>query len=308
MRSSNLAIFLATGLTLASLQSQAQTEFNESRVPGGVAVIELPYQGKQRPQAKYLGVPVLVQRRDQQWYAVVGLGLKTRPGIHSLLLDSGKQDPVRFSVSNKDYPTQYVNGVPQSKVDLSAADFQRYLREKKVISRAKKSWRDTGPDSLRLMLPVESRISGLFGRRRVINKAPRSPHSGLDLAASKGTHVFAPADGKVVLTGNFFFLGNTVFIEHGQGLITLYGHLSKIDVKKGAMVKRGQLIAEVGATGRASGPHLHWGVYLNRVAVDPLLFIDKDTADQLIAGKTVKPESLSLSDNIYFLDGSKSRS
>lgn len=279
----------------------ADTGIVEAKVPGGVAIVPLPHEGPDKPVATYLGSRVLVQRNQETWYAVIGLGLKTRPGVHTLTYDSGKKTPVNFSVSHKKYPTQYVNGVSNSKVNLSDADYKRHLGEKKLISRAKKTWRELDVESLALMLPVKSRISGLFGRRRVFNKQPRNPHSGLDLAAPRGTPVYAPASGKVVLTGDFFFLGKTVFIEHGQGLITLYGHLHKIHAKNGASVEQGALIAEVGSTGRASGPHLHWGVYLNQVAVDPLLFIDQNIATQLIDGKTVEASARSLTGKDYKL-------
>jgi hypothetical protein len=265
-------------------------DVNENRVPGGIAVIKLP-DSKDKPQARYLGQPVLIKHDAGAWYAVIGLGLKTRPGIHSLELVDKKHQPIAFSVSHKAYPTQHVTGVANSKVNISDKDYRRHLKEKKLINKAKRSWSNIDMASLDLMLPVRSRISGLFGRRRVFNQQPRSPHSGLDLAAPQGTPVYAPRTGRVVLTGDYFFLGKTVFIEHGQGLITLYSHLSKIDVSEGDKVGRGVKIAEVGATGRASGPHLHWGVYLNRVAVDPLLFIDPQTTAQLLAGETINPKA-----------------
>lgn len=307
MRNIELAILLIVGMLFTSAQVNAQVMEKESRVPGGVAVVELPWHQQSRPQATYFGSPVMVREQAGNWYAVVGLGLKTKPGKKLLRLKESDNDKVYFNVADKHYPTQYVNGVPKNTVDLSEDDYKRYLGERKKINFAKKSWTKNDMASLQLMLPVKSRISGLFGRRRVFNGEPRNPHSGLDLAAPKGTHVYAPADGKVVLTGNFLFIGNAIFIDHGEGLITLYGHLSKIDVKKGDQVKRGHVIAEVGMTGRATGPHLHWSVYLNRVAVDPLLFINRNTAAQLIAGKTVKPEELSASKKGY-LDLTKSRS
>lgn len=307
MRNTELAIIFVAGMLFLPAQAHAQSMIAESRVPGGVAVVEIPGHQQSRPRVSYLGNPVMVRQQSGHWYAVIGLGLKTKPGKKLVKVTKDKKEQIAFNVVDKHYPTQYVNGVPQKTVDLSDEDYRRYLKERKKINIAKKSWNEFDPASLQLMLPVKSRISGLFGRRRVFNGEPRNPHSGLDLAAPRGTHVYAPADGKVVLTGNFLFIGNAIFIDHGQGLLTLYGHLSKIDVKTGDKVQRGHLIAEVGSTGRATGPHLHWSVYLNRVAVDPLLFINKNTADELIAGKTVKPEGFSASSKNY-QDLTKSRS
>jgi len=307
MRNIELAIIFFTGLLFLPVQANAQSMVTESRVPGGVAVVEIPGDQQVRPNVSYLGNPVMVRKESDHWYAIIGLGLKTRPGMKLLKVTQDRKEKIAFDVVDKHYPTQYVNGVPQKTVDLSDEDYKRYLKEKKKINIAKKSWGELDPASLQLMLPVKSRISGLFGRRRVFNGEPRNPHSGLDLAAPRGTHVYAPADGKVILTGNFLFIGNAIFIDHGQGLITLYGHLNKIDVKTGDKVQRGHLIAEVGSTGRATGPHLHWSVYLNRVAVDPMLFINKNTADKLIAGKTVEPEKFSASSRNY-RDLTRSRS
>lgn len=137
---------------------------------------------------------------------------------------------------------------------------------------AKAAWSDSDEVPLGLMLPVAGRISGPFGLRRYFNGEPRQPHTGIDIVAPEGAPVRAAAAGRVVDTGSYFFNGNTIIIDHGQGLMTMYCHLSRVDVKPGQLVPSGKTIAAVGRTGRATGAHLHWSVFLNQTAVDPGLF------------------------------------
>ncbi|HEX5673933.1 MAG TPA: M23 family metallopeptidase, partial [Azonexus sp.] len=129
-------------------------------------------------------------------------------------------------------------------------------------------------------LPASGPLSSRFGLRRIFNGQPRNPHAGLDVAVGAGAPVRAPAAGVVANAGDYFFNGNTVFIDHGQGLITAYMHLSRIDVRAGQPVKKGESLGAVGATGRVTGPHLHWAVILNNTPVDPELFLARPQTQQ----------------------------
>jgi murein DD-endopeptidase MepM/ murein hydrolase activator NlpD len=159
-------------------------------------------------------------------------------------------------------------------VELSRENLERYERERAHLTQVIATRSDTTPASLRMRQPTAGPRSSSFGMRQIFNGQPRAPHSGMDIAAASGSPVVAAADGRVIDSGNYFFNGNTIWLDHGGGLLTMYCHLSAINVKPGAVVKTGDVIGAVGATGRVTGPHLHWSVSLNRAMVDPALFLD----------------------------------
>ena len=226
------------------------------------------------PQASVDGVPVLVSGRPGGWTAVVGIPLEAEPGERVLAVrrEGAPAESVRFAVSPVRYAEQRLKVAP-GKVDLSPQDLARHEREREHSAIVTATWSATAPETLRMQPPVPGRRSGSFGLRRVFNDQPRKPHGGMDIAAPTGTPVVAPAAGRVIDTGDYFFNGHTVWLDHGNGLLTMYCHLSRVDVKPGDVVATGERIGAVGATGRVTGPHLHWSVMLNRTMVDPALFL-----------------------------------
>jgi murein DD-endopeptidase MepM/ murein hydrolase activator NlpD len=238
-------------------------------VPGGVRIIALPGPSDAAPVAMFGQHRVMVIRRDDKWLAVVGIGLDAKLG--TARLDVPGSAAHTFPIGPKTYTVQRLTVAP-SQVDLSAQDASRAAQERTRIHTAIATFSPvTG--SLALLQPVPGIRSSSFGLRRVFNGEARNPHTGMDIAAPVGTPILAAADGAVVDTGNYFFNGNTVIIDHGQGLLTVYCHLSAIGVHSGDVVHRGQVIGKVGMTGRVTGPHLHFAVVLNQEFVDPALFL-----------------------------------
>jgi murein DD-endopeptidase MepM/ murein hydrolase activator NlpD len=244
----------------------------ENAVPGGVKIIRLDPTGPM-PYVESDDHRVLVIQDGQYWVAVVGIPLSAPLGIrHVSVRGPDGAKTLDFFVADKRYTSQSLKVAP-SQVDLSAADLARVADERVRIDHALSHWSEPPPESLRLPQPVPGPRSSSFGSRRVFNGQSRNPHSGMDIAAPSGTAVLAPIAGTVVDTGGYFFNGNTVFLDHGRGLISMYCHLSAIDVTPGQRVAAGTRLGAVGMTGRATGPHLHWGLSLNRAWVDPELFL-----------------------------------
>ena len=244
-------------------------------VPGGILVAPLP-DTPQRLLPWYRDRRVLVLEHDGRRWAVAGIPLGARPGPAALQLRTPDGDPageIPFRIEPMSYPVQRLKIRNKRMVNPLKRDLERIGRERREIRAALDNWRDAGPPALTLQRPVEGRVSSPFGLRRFFNDQPRKPHSGLDIAAAAGTPVQAPGPGLVTATGSYFFNGNTVFIDHGQGLVSMYCHLEEIRVRPGQAVETGDVIGTVGATGRVTGAHLHWSVSLNGAMVDPRLFL-----------------------------------
>jgi murein DD-endopeptidase MepM/ murein hydrolase activator NlpD len=216
----------------------------------------------------------LVVTDPEGWVAWLGVPLATEPGIADIVVQSseGTRRIISYQIGPKAYPQQRLKVAPRT-VDLSPEDLGRHEKERAHQLSFMGTFSEPFPTQLMMRAPAAGRRSSPFGLRRVFNGQARQPHSGLDIAASQGTPVVAPLSARVIDTGDYFFNGQTVWLDHGGGLLSMLCHLSRIDVRVGQALAVGQTVGAVGATGRVTGPHLHWSVLLNRTSVDPALFI-----------------------------------
>ncbi|MDE2422194.1 MAG: M23 family metallopeptidase [Gammaproteobacteria bacterium] len=271
LRASCTALFFST-LTLFVTSSHAALP-QDSRHAGGIAVIEVA------PDTKAANLeenPVALVIENGKTYAIVGIPISATTGTHTLTTDHGNID---FNVSDYAYPEQHITLKDTSKVNPDPEQLARYQREAVEQNNIYKSFTPIQTNSFpQFIWPAHGRISSPFGFKRFFNEEPRAPHAGIDIAAGLGTVAHAPASGVVVQTGDYFFNGQTVMIDHGQGIISMLCHLSRIDVKIGQSIAQGDPIGLVGMTGRATGPHLHFGVSLNNTRVDPMLVLPADSA------------------------------
>ena len=174
-------------------------------------------------------------------------------------------------LKKKKYKIERISGLPQKKVEPAEEDIKRIIKDKKRINLSKEIGIKEKLFDDEFILPVDGRLSGVFGSQRVLNSKPKRPHFGIDIAQKEGSPILVPSSGIVKLVDfDMFFTGNTIIVDHGLGLISIFAHLKDIYVKEGQKVSIGQKIGSVGKTGRATGPHLHWGIYLKNKPVDPL--------------------------------------
>jgi len=247
-------------------------------VAGQGQALELRYpaeEGLTGVTVQWSGHDVPFVRRGDAWLAMVGVDLDSRPGEHAVNVTfsyaDGRDRVVRepVTVRSESYPTTELT-VEERYVELSPEDQARADREGAETSAIYDTFTPERYWTTPFQVPVEGAKDGRnFGHRRVFNGQPRAPHSGADLRARTGAPVLAANRGRVVLAKDLFYSGNAVFIDHGQGLFTTYLHLSRIDVAVGDVVEPGQLLGLAGATGRVTGPHLHWGVRILDARVDP---------------------------------------
>ena len=252
---------------------QAYAEPTHSPWPGGIAIVDVGSADQPPPNASFNDKPLLLMMRDGRWRVVVGIPLDTDSDTLSIHVGD---DDRRIDLLPRAYREQRLTVKNKSYVTPGQQQLDRIGVERKIIDAALNRFRVSTASGIELTAPVDGPRSSSFGLRRFFNEQPRAPHKGMDIAATEGEPIIAPRHGIVAATGNYFFNGNTVIIDHGQGFVTMYCHLSNIAVEEGQAVVTGELVGAVGATGRVTGPHLHFGTYLNGTAVDPAILLPQN--------------------------------
>ena len=266
----SLLLLVDSAYTLADVA--VTTLPKSSLVPGGIAVIPT-HAGAL--SGRYRNQRITLANFDGEQYAIIGIPLNAEIGSQQFDLSyaDGHSESLQFSIEFKEYIEQHLTISNTRQVNPNTEDMVRINRESAKMTRAFSSWDDSLTPVFSMQAPVAGIRSSSFGLKRFFNEQPRNPHSGMDIAADEGTPIYAPAPGIILTTGNYFFNGNTIIMDHGHGLISLYCHMNTIDVKPGTVIRTGDQIGRVGQTGRVTGPHLHWSVNLNNTRVDPALFL-----------------------------------
>ncbi len=244
---------------------------------GDLTLLTIRTKNGNTPQVTWRGKEVLLVSNHEKtdWYGFLGADLTAKPGHYRVVVKmpgSGAEKQLEVEIREKDYGVRRLT-LPKNMVDLDSKTLQRVRKESK---RMKSLW-ETRPSAPLwngpFLRPISGQVVGPFGQRSIINDQPRSPHSGVDLKGERGAPVRAINHGQVVLTDDHFFTGLTVVIDHGGGVQSMYFHLNRIAVQQGQVVTKGHIIGFVGSTGRATGPHLHWGIRMNGARIDPLLLL-----------------------------------
>ncbi|GAB3060163.1 M23 family metallopeptidase [Stenotrophomonas tumulicola] len=251
----------ATDARIVFPSSASQGAMVIGKVPAGSSV---QYAGRQLRVSGYGSV-------------VFGIGRDEKGPLRvQVQRPDGSGETATIAVTPRDWPTERVNGVPPKTVNPPPAIAARIKREQAQVTAARARDDDRADFAQAFIWPVQGRISGRFGNARVYNGQPGAGHSGMDIAVPTGTPVKAPAAGVVTFAGpDLYLTGGTLLVDHGFGVSSNFLHLSRIDVKVGDRVEQGQVIAAVGATGRTTGPHLHWGMNWFDTRIDPLLVLER---------------------------------
>ena len=278
------ALFLVTNL-VSHLPAAGAPKYDELTalevLQGEIAELQISADGIISMEATMGKEPVhLFRAENGAYHAVIGADVAAKPGLVKILLRSvttgGVSRERRIDIRIKPKAFKQESFTVASEYDQFTPELlERIRREREQFAQAYASSVSTRYWEKPFLSPVPVEITSPFGYRRVINGSPRSPHSGTDLKAPIGTEILVSNHGRVVLTGDFYFAGKSVVVDHGAGVITMYFHLSEIKVAQGAAVRKGDVIALSGMTGRVTGPHLHWAARVGGARVDPLELIEK---------------------------------
>ena len=267
-----LLIFL---IILSPFTAQALTIGEEFRnIKGGLLIKEIS-EDEYKKSFKLKNVNLLTYSKGQKFFLIYGIPYNSNVGLNAIKItsNSGLIDKIiNFKIKNKDFQTQFIT-ISKKYTAPSKVNMLGIKKEKKLLISSKKEWININPD-LNFILPVNGTETGVFGTRRFYNKKEGKAHNGLDIAAKKGTTIVAPSSGSVLLTGNYFYNGKFVFLDHGRGLKSIFIHMNKINVSQGQIIKKGEKIGEVGSTGKSTGAHLHWSLILNETYVNPKVFLE----------------------------------
>ena len=246
---------------------------NELIVKGGISIHEISEKQFYR-DLSHDGVKLATYNHNNKYYLLYGIPYHSQIGSTSLKIKDGLEYfDIKFDIKEKDFKTQYIK-VAKKYITPDKNDFERIKKERLKKLKAKSFWYENNID-LNFVLPVKGVLTGEFGTRRFYNNKEGRFHNGIDIAAKKGTLISAPSAGKVILTGDYYYNGKFVYLDHGKGLKSIFIHLDKILVKHGQLIKKGDFIGKVGSTGVSTGPHLHWSVTLNNAYINPLILTDK---------------------------------
>jgi murein DD-endopeptidase MepM/ murein hydrolase activator NlpD len=248
---------------------------------GELSLIRIHSKSGETPLVTWMGkkVHLVPNPGKKDWIGFLGVDLTAGLGRKDVVVkisDSGPEQRLNMEIREKDYGVRNLT-LPQNMVDLDAETLARVRKESAVTNALWEAEPSSPLWNGPFIKPIPGEVIGPFGRRSVINGQPRSPHTGVDLRGKKGTPIKAINTGRVVLTGDHFFSGLSVVIDHGGGIQSMYFHMDKIRVQQGEIVKKGVIIGSVGSTGRATGPHLHWGVRVNGARIDPLQLFDESS-------------------------------
>jgi murein DD-endopeptidase MepM/ murein hydrolase activator NlpD len=286
MRSGKWVFCAALLLIAAPVRALDMRVVPASPVQGDVAMVVLSgARGASEVDGSIGGHPLRFFPYGETHAALVGIDLDAKPGKAAWRVrvvderGAAREAAGNIVIRSRSFPVQRLT-LPAPMVDLDPETERRALGE---AARLKALYQTVTTERLwhtRFTRPLAGDLSGEgFGSRRIINGQPRMPHSGVDFAAERGTPVVAANRGRVALAGDFFFAGRLVVLDHGLGLYTLYFHLDRVDVGEGMLVEHGEPIGVVGATGRATGPHLHWGAHLGSARVDPMTLLSLAISD-----------------------------